>query len=189
MKNIYKIIIVSLLFINCKAQSIVDFETFNQGDNSNKYFKDINNNFANFTGTWQNTTGNLTFRVNLWKVTKEPFIIENNCYMDIIKGSYQIIQDMGTPNETVLHNSVKTTPNGVWEYIINIGTSDGVGAGGSIDDNCAVNATYLTGRLTMMITNPGASPPIAHWTVVRKGPTFGGATFTVPTDIILTKIN
>lgn len=196
MKTIYKIIFISLLFINCKAQEIVDISTYNLSDNSNKYFKDINNNYANFTGTWENTTRNITFRVNLWKDEKVDFTTTDpNCFMDLIRGSYQIIQDAGTSNEIILHNSVKYYPqnNFTRSYVIILRSGYGVTAFGYIDDNCATYPTgqniSLSGSLKIKISNPGVSPSIAHWTVIRKGATFGGATFTVPTDIILTKVN
>lgn len=190
MKTVYKLIFFSLLFINCKAQTVVDISTINNGENSNKYFKDINNHFAKFIGVWENTTGNITFRVSLWKEEMSPIL--DGSYMDIINGSYQIIENAGLPSELLLNNSVKYyTVNGqTSNNIIWIRTANGIGAGGSIVDNCALpSGTQLNGWLTIKITNPGVSPSIAHWTVIRKGATFEGAAFTVPTDIILTKIN
>lgn len=196
MKTIYKIIFISLLFINCKAQEIVDISTYNLSDNSNKYFKDINNNYANFTGTWENTTGNITFRVNLWKDEKVDFTTTDpNCFMDLIRGSYQIIQDVGTSNEIILHNSVKYYPqnNLTKTYCMVLFTGSAIGVSGFIDDNCAAypngESTFLSGRLRITITNPGYTPSTAQWSITRSAGAFGGATFTVPTDIILTKIN
>jgi hypothetical protein len=178
MKNILKIILLSLFFINCKAQTVVDISTYNDGDNSNKYFKDINNNYVNFTGTWENTTGNITFRVNLWKDTKVDFTsMDSNCYKDMIRGSYQIIQNAGSASEIILYNSVKSTPNGVWESIMFLSTGNNIYLGGAIDDNCAKYPTgenaVLSGHLLMQITNPGNVPATAHWTVTRKGGAFG----------------
>lgn len=193
MRNIFKIIAIICISFNCKAQAVVDISTFNQGDNANKYFKDVNNHFANFTGTWENTTGNITFRVTLWKVSEVQWITETNCFMDEINGSYKIIQNAGMANEVILHNSVKyyavndqTSSNIMW-----IRTSNGIGAGGSIVDNCTLpTGTQLSGFVTIKITNSGVAPSIAHWTVKRGGIRFtGDPTFTVPTDIILTKVN
>lgn len=192
MKNIIKIIAIICLSFNCKSQTIVDLSTFNLGDNSNKYFKDLNNHFDKFTGTWENTTGNITFRVTLWKVLQIQFITINNCYADEINGSFKIIQNAGTPQEVVLHNSVKFYPiNGsTSNSIIYLKTVNGIGAAGLITDNCTLPiGSQLGGRLRMEITNPGQSPSRARWTVRREGlGVVGGRVFTVPTDIILTKL-
>jgi broad specificity phosphatase PhoE len=69
-KTIFTILI--LLTFNCiQSQTIVDLSEFNQGDNNGKYFKDVNNNFQNFLGTWEGLISNTkTFRINLFKITK-----------------------------------------------------------------------------------------------------------------------
>lgn len=190
MKNLITIIIISLLFINCKAQTIVNINTHNQGDNTGKYFKDINNNFAKFTGTWENTTGNITFRVILWKITKEPMGSPTKYYMDNFGGSFLIIQDAGTPNEIILHNSIKyysqsnyTSDRTIWGN-----TWDGIDLGGHLEDTCASSGNeILPGFFYLYITNPGITPAIAHWKIKPRA--LMGDYYSIPTDVMMTKVN
>lgn len=190
MKKTIKIIIVSLLFINCKAQTVVPLNTRNTGDNTGKYFKDINNVYSNFTGTWENTTGNITFRVILWRITKDPIGYPTKYHMDMIGGSFMIIQNAGDINEVVLHNSVKyfhqsnTTSNRVvW------GISDNTRLDGHFEDTCASGETeILPGFFSLIRTNPGVTPAIAHWKIKSRS-LLVGSYYSIPTDIMLTKVN
>jgi len=181
-----------LLSINCKAQNIVNLNTFNTGDNSNKYFKDLDNNFANFVGTWENTTGNITFRVILWKESMKPLTNETNSYIDDLFGKFLIIQDAGLSNEVVIHNSVKYFPQNnhtsTWSLLGSPYNSTIYGA--YLEDTCANGGNgVLEGTATMEITNLGTTPLNAHWTVKSSRQLFSGEYFSVPTDIILTKVN
>jgi len=198
MNNILKIALI-LLFINCKAQTTVDISTFNQGDNSNKYFKDLNNNSLYFVGTWENTTSTweetnstITFRVIIWKDEKRPLLNEVNIYMDKLFGKFMIIKNLGLPNEVILHNSVKYFPqsNTTTEWSL-LGTPyNSTVFGAYFEDTCANGGNgILTGTSKMEITNPGINPSIAHWTVKKTIPLKPGESFTVPTDIMLTKVN
>ena len=188
MKNYIKIILVSLLFINCKAQTIVNINTYNLGDNSNKYFRDIDNNFQNFVGTWENTTGNTTFRVVLWKVEMAPFTADINCFKDDILGKFMIIENANMPNEDIIHNSVKYYPqnNLTSESVIYVDTGDGIVCRGLIEDNSG--NMIFRGGLKITITNPGITPSVAHWEINTRVLLLGQS-FTVPIDIMLTKIN
>ncbi|KGO84609.1 DUF6705 family protein [Flavobacterium suncheonense] len=188
MKNIFNITVL-LLFFSCKAQTIVDISTYNQGDNSNKYFKDINNNYQNFIGTWENTNDNITFRLILWKETMVQNFADNNTFMDELKGRFLIIQNAGLPNEVILHNSVKYySQNGyTTNSVITAFSSDGVSLGGTIDDNCSNGGVgILSGWLKMQIVNSGSTPLIANWSV-KASRLLNGESFTVPTNVVLTK--
>lgn len=193
MKNLIKIIIVSLfLTINCNAQTEVNLNTFNQGDNAGKYFKDLNNNFPKFVGTWENTTGNITFRITLWKITKRPMGSPVEYYMDMIGGSFLIIQNAGTTNEVVLCNSVKYYPQSGY-------TSDstfwacsyaGLFLGGHMEDTCASGGNdILTAFFSLVITNPGVTPAIAQWKVKERELSVQGTYYSIPTDVMMTKVN
>lgn len=190
MKNIITILILIIAFTSCRAQQIVNINTFNQGGNNGKYFKDIDNNFPVFIGTWENTTGNLTFRVVLTKTTKKNYITR---YMDKIEGRFLIIENAGTINENIVHNSVKDYPQSgqTSTYVITGATMSGIYFHGLIDDNSIDDNTIgiLTGQLSMEIINTGNSPLQAHWKVFRKGISIQGLNFNVPTDIIMTKVN
>ncbi len=191
MKKTLTILLLTLTILSCKAQTIVNLNTFNQGNNSGKYFKDIDNHFTPFLGTWENTTGNLTFRVILYKTIKKPFGSPVEFFKDKIKGCFLLIENAGMPNETILHNSVKYYPQSgqTSESVILSDTINGVDLFGWIDDNSVDESTIgiLSGRLKMKIINTGSSPLQATWKVYSKGMTIVGFDFNIPTDIILTK--
>ncbi len=197
MKLILKIAFL-LLYLNCNGQTMVDLNTYNQEDNSNKYFKDLNNNYQNFIGTWENTSNSskhsntITFRVIIWKETRKPLSNEKNSYIDDLLGSFMIIKNLGTRNEVILHNSVKyfpqsnTTSNwSLFGYAFNATVYTAY-----FTDTCANGGDgVLSASAKLEITNLGTSPSIAHWTVKRPLALFPGQSFTVPTDIMLTKVN
>lgn len=193
----YNLLIILLLFsLNSNSQTFndVDISTFNQGNNNGKYFKDINNNFQNFLGTWQGTiSGNTTFKINLFKIPQMDFtsLQSPSYYKDIIGGSFQIIKYINTPNEIVLHNSIKYYPqnNITTNNVMYFSTTNGVIGGGSMEDNCANNgtATFTVSKVTMEILNIGNAPLQMHWTAKRKM-MFDTWHLSIPKDIILTKI-
>ena len=186
---------IALLIANLfYAQQVVDISTFNSGNNSNKYFKDINNNYNNFIGTWENTTGNTTFRITLVKIAKTYSLGNHqNVKMDLIKGSYKIIQNAGTPNETILFDSVKQTSNGIWEYVIEMRSNNGTSAYGWIEDNnaiCPNQSQCVLEAWAYLKILPNTNGLQAEWKLKIEGIRFEGDTFRVPTEtIIMTKVN
>ncbi len=190
MKKIIAILILTTATISCKPQEIVNINTFNQGDNSGKYFKDIDNHFTPFLGTWENTTGILTFRVILYKTAKNPRGYPTEYYMDDIEGRFLLIENVGTLNETIIHDSVKYYPQSdqTSENVIIGGAGDGITMGASIQDNSVDENVMgiLPGSLTMEILNTGSTPLQAQWSV-EKGVHIVGFEFNIPTDIVLTK--
>ena len=191
MKNIIKILALFFI-ISCKAQTIVNLNTYNIGDNSNKYFKDLDNNFANFVGTWENTTGNTTFRVILWKEEMKPLQTVNNSYIDDLFGRFLIIENAGLPNEVIIHNSVKYFPQNnltsTWSLLRNPYNATLYGA--YLEDTCANGGNgVLSGAARMEITNLGTTPLTASWRVKSNRHLYPGEYFSVPLDCVLTKIN
>lgn len=191
MKNFIKCLFFSLTFISCKAQTIVNINTFNNGNNSGKYFKDLDNNFQNFIGIWENTTGNITFRITLEKEEQVAMGNPVEYYMDRISGSFKVIQNANMPNEVIIHDSVKyyAISNATTNSVIYAASYGANTLGGHIENNCANNGDdFITGFLKMNITNPGNSPALAHWKI-KSRPLQEGESFNIPTDIILTKVN
>lgn len=189
MKNLFTIITL-LFLISCKAQTVVSINTINQVSNSNKYFKDLDNNSQNFVGTWENTTGEITFRVILWKVERKALSNEINSFIDKIYGKFLIIKNAGQPNETVLHNSVKYYPqNGQTTTWAILGTPyKNNSFSPFIMDTCANGGNgVLEGTVTMEITNLVSSPLTANWSVKSSRDLDAGEYFSVPTNTILTK--
>ena len=185
MKNIIAIILFTITILSCKAQTIVNLNTFNQGNNFGKYFKDVDNHFTPFLGT----AGNLTFRVILYKTTKKPM---GTHYSDYIEGRYLIIENAGMPDETILHNSIKYYPQSgqTSENVIICTSTNGISMNGAIEDNSVDENTIgiLPGNLKMKIINTGSTTLQANWKVTKlKGMSIEGYEFNIPTDIILTK--
>lgn len=113
----YLILIASLVFINCKAQSPI-FPLYNNseyGDISNAYYKDINNIHGQFVGTWLYTNGNTNIKVIFekrdmyYRDSPIPF------YFDKLVGEIQYI-DAGIEQLNTLSNLNINYPNNVWKY-------------------------------------------------------------------------
>ncbi len=187
------ILLAAISFFNCKAQTTVNINTYPKQNESNKYFKDINNNYQNFTGTWESTTGNITFRLILWKVTKDTYHINLNNFIDRIYGRFLIIQNAGNINETILHDSVKYFPqNGYTSDVILFAyATEPNEFGGSFTDTCANGGNgVLEAVFSLEILNLGNAPLQAQWNVKTTSRYLeDGESFTVPTDTVLTKVN
>ena len=189
MKNILKIITL-LLFISCKAQTTVNIDAYGIGDNSNKYFKDIENNFQNFTGIWENTTGIITFRLTMWKVENDPLTSISNSFMDRIYGKYLIVQNAGMPNEIILFESIKYFPqsNYVTNWVLLGKATSSIFASGSFIDTNANNGTnVIDGTFSFEILNIGNTPLQSQWKLKSVGQLSSEEFFTVPTNCILIK--
>ena len=187
MKNI--ILLIAMAFIwSCKAQqTTVNITTLDyRNDNSNKYFKDIDGLYDPFLGTWEYTTGTTTFRVELVK-NKIISTTKVNYAEDKIEGKFYLIENAGTPSEIITCQSESHTPR--WgftpESVIYISSYDGLEAHGGIYDNCA--NYVLSSRLDMTIIDPNATTLTANWHVYRKGLGKSGFTYSIPTDVVLTK--
>lgn len=100
-------IIISLLFLSlsCKAQSpIIDIEkkpSSFEKPQKNAYYKDINNFYNDFEGTWIATEGNKVLKIELKKLTAIPNDIPY--YSDYIVGEYQYIEN-GVEKTNTLNN-------------------------------------------------------------------------------------
>lgn len=177
--------------MNCKAQTIVNINTYPELDDSNKYYKDINNHFPNFVGTWENTTGNITFRLILWKVPQDSNLPSENSFIDRIYGKYLILQNAGLSTELILYNSVKFYPqSGATSNFVLMGrTSDGISCGGYFEDTNANSGTsVLNADYSLIIQNLGSTPLQARWRIKPVRVMTATDSFTVPTDCIMTKI-
>jgi len=192
MKNkLYIIILIAILSISCKAQQIVNINTFNQGNNEGKYFKDINNVFDNFLGTWEYQQNNTIFRIILRKLARNKHKYTNNqsFFKDQIIGHYEKVEILATGRERLIYTSNK--PNGNSneylraEIIIFGGTSDGIKLSASVLDVSIPN-TFPWGTLTAVII-PGSNPSQMTWKI--SGYNLGGRNFNIPIDIIMTKVN
>ena len=193
MKKILTLIAFAILSINCKAQNVVNINTFNHRDSSNKYYKDLDNYYQNFVGTWESTTGNITFRLILTKEARQPILSYQNSFIDKIFGRFLIIQNAGDLNETILHDSVKYFPqNGYTSDVVLFAyATEPNEFGGSFTDTCANGGNgVLEAVFSLEILNLGNAPLQAQWNVKTTSRYLeDGESFTVPTDTVLTKVN
>lgn len=92
MKNIILLLlIVSLSTISCKAQ-ILPIETSSIGKPNNIYYKDLNNEFNKYEGTWRYENGNTSFTIILEK--KEMVYYDSSKkYTDNLNGEYKYIEN------------------------------------------------------------------------------------------------
>ena len=195
MRYIYILWLIGVLS-SCKAQTIVNSNTFNQGDNTGKYFKDLDHNLDPFTGIWEYQNGNQIFRVTLFKA--ERIECENginpSSFKDEIKGHFEMIEigQAGGQVETIIYTSQKKmgASNTDWFPVITVGESyDGVECSCVIYDNSITDIQYgfVRGLLSLKML-PNATQ--MEWKI--RSPqgiydTNQPTDFNVPTDIVLTK--
>lgn len=184
-------ILILFFCIACKSQTIVNISTFNNGDNTGKYFKDLDYNFQSFIGTWENTTNNITFKLFLTMTVKKPMGYPVKYYKDVIEGRFMIIENAGQSNENIICNSVKYYPNsGFTSTNVIFGNANNNVCGGGIDDTCATGSSpILEGSFKLTKLNNTTGLPQAQWEVYKDGITIEGQNFSVPTNVILTKVN
>ena len=163
------------------------------------YYKDIDNVFQHFTGTWTHQTGDTTFVVTLWKETKKAITSENGVtlyYRDEIYGHYKLVQNYNTFNAVVLYtsninylNSPAITPTVIY------GTSiqPNVMAGTIYDINSRDNNfMYYFGKRGVLKMTIGEDFNLnsAHWVITSDEENISdipSLDFVIPTDITLTK--
>lgn len=84
------IIVVTILSINCKAQSpIMPLNEWGE-EQINAYYKDLDNDLDDFVGTWIYTEGNTTLKI---KLKKEVMHFNGKYFEDLIVGEYQYIKN------------------------------------------------------------------------------------------------
>lgn len=207
-KKMKKILIIIFIVAiqNSYAQSVrplSDASLHQDYGNQKIYFKDINNNFTPFLGSWKYTSGTTTFVVSLWKETKYAFTDNNNLsfikyYKDVIFGHYNLYENYGLPNQTLVYTSQKNigaSTTQFWDTIMVSDSETENKLSGMINDVVGNNQNPsfpqgVVGFLSMSI-NPNTSPQTAQWKVTistgmlaENQPT----QFTIPTNIVLTKM-
>ncbi len=93
MKNLIKITIL-LFTINSFSQTIVDIEEMPMRVNAeaNTYYKDINNYYDTFVGTWIYTDGTTSFKLVFQKGVMIASLGNPIYYIDDVVGEYQYIE-------------------------------------------------------------------------------------------------
>lgn len=165
----------------------INFSCYAQLDNNNGINVSTNSNFTPFIGDWEWQNGDETFRV-------EVFADGNN-----LKGHYEMIETDSTGNETTLYKSNKLLNPSLNFYYGSAmfgGSNDGVLFHALIDDNVLMGDgihSRKDGSLAFTITNDGTDgqPITATWRVtILQGlkSTSEPTEFSIPTDILLTKV-
>ncbi len=205
------ITLVLFTFVSCKTtaqpvtiRDIADMKTEDWSVDGpvKKYFKDINNHFAPFIGTWIAPMGNnKTFVVTLWKSTKVANGNPVNFYSDDIEGHYRLVENYHNPNDLNLPTSPEIliyTSDKYWVGTTNVipgiytmSSTDGIHTSGMIiDTSFPVSSPYYRqeGRLGMKILS--TNPTTAQWRISKGSDAKPeDRVFNIPTDIILTKVN
>ena len=95
MKNIYTYLIIVLLTtiqVNSQTSIIALEDIYTNPVSVNDYYQDTNSYLNQFTGTWQYTNGNTTFRIVLSKATM-VYDRTNECHLDAIVGEYKYVEN------------------------------------------------------------------------------------------------
>lgn len=135
MKNIFLILIVSFSFSFCKAQApvnapIISLSTATSDSfkiiNNGAYFKDVDNRYAQWVGTWQYQNGNTLFKIVIEKVegvyfplNSGHFINPITCYVDLLVGKYYYEKDGIVISNHLTYIDPKTAPlicGGIYGY-------------------------------------------------------------------------
>ncbi|MBS4039786.1 MAG: hypothetical protein KGZ81_04230 [Flavobacteriales bacterium] len=147
MKNIIlTLVIISLSALNAQTINIKEKVKFIPG----VYFKDIDQVFDQFIGTYRYQNGNQLFEIKFQKKVHVPINGVFNCHIDMLVGGYKHVFD-----GLELHNGLAQTgtfPNPFHETIdsdmIQIGPAPGC-------NECNVGESFIIG----IITNPGGNAP------------------------------
>ncbi len=92
MKKILTLVFLTIMTLSCKAQSpIINIDGWDGEGIENTYYKDINNYFNVFEGTWLYTEATTSFKI----VLEKGEMVANDIvyYQDDIFGEYQYIKD------------------------------------------------------------------------------------------------
>ncbi|WP_425657689.1 DUF6705 family protein [Tenacibaculum ascidiaceicola] len=119
MKNLYILTFIVFTSLSCKAQTpIIDIEerpTIWDTPTINAYYKDINNFYNGFEGTWVGTRGNKTLKIVLKKEEKIPNDVPY--YADYVFGEY-LYSENGIEKINTLNNSERFNRGITGSYLL-----------------------------------------------------------------------
>ena len=174
-KIVYLLLLIFTVFFSyAQTEKIEDIRQFYNSNLKKSsliiyYYKDVNNYFTPFIGTWIYQNGNQTFVIRFWKETKASYINENpKYYIDELRAHYKLVQNYGQSNEQVIYTSEKNVGNSVtpWPTIIAAGKAlENYKMTGIVFDVAGVlNPSYPTGvRGNLEMTINPANPDTAQW--------------------------
>lgn len=107
MKYILSLLLLSLTAFSCKAQNpiIALFNGNEYAKTENAYYKDIDNAFNRFVGTWKYENGNQELTILLKKQQQFMFTFDNKTfYEDMMYGEYKYKDESGNTLVNTLSN-------------------------------------------------------------------------------------
>jgi hypothetical protein len=103
MKNIIKILILTLVITSCKSQTINIKDRGKIKLEAGQYYKDINNSLNPFVGTWVYTNGNSSLKI----VLEKKINLDNGVFReDVIVGGYEY-----KVNDIIVTNTINELSN------------------------------------------------------------------------------
>lgn len=175
------------IILNTIIVLLINFSCYAQLNNGNGNTASTDSNFVPFIGNWEWQDGNETFKVEIYADGND------------LKGHYKLVETDTNGNETTIYKSNKLlnpSLNFYYGYAIFGGSNDGILFHALIDDNVLLgngNDNVKLGNLAFTIINNGTNgqPITATWKVnILQGlkSTEEPAEFSIPTDIVLTKV-
>jgi len=211
MNNIFFTILTLLFLFTMKAQTPIKPLYMKGGNNvSGAYYKDLNNDFDNFTGTWQLVNGSTTLKI-VFEKREQIYIEDYDAYYDVLVGEYKYLVN-GLEKVNTLPNLV-SPPTDVYAHNI-VGASIIKSTSAPVCNDCTVNERRvslnfndptrpgiqhgLSGKIIVKRADVGASQKIkinlrqsgAYIPPTGTTPTSEQYSFNIPWgEYILTKVN
>lgn len=196
-----KILIIALLLLSSIAfcqtiKPLSAFRTDTQPSSTDEiiipiYYKDTNNFFTPFIGTWTSQIGTNTFVVTFWKETQKPIERDNKIlyYSDEIFGHYKLVQNYGTNSEIIIYTSqinFLNSPTAIPTAIYATCRSYNKLGATIYDINTMSDQKYwgVRGSLEIIISN--TMPNTSTWKISTSEEVNPG-NLVIPTNITLTK--
>jgi len=188
------IILPLLLLISCKAQTTYPLSNYDSSNlKNNNYIQDSEGVLNPFVGTWEWTDGLSNFRIvltkeNHWKAPNDNF------YEDKIFGGYRYIENGNLIIDKLSYTTSFTSNPSTWSSFSSI-----LGGVSYPETNKLIISIYdaVKGKdchatITLQMNSNGIVQ--GHWKLQDKETSnYHGSVkqqgFSIPTDVILTKIN
>lgn len=181
MKNILFILNL-IVILSCKAQSpIISTVDFANNDDIDLvdgcYFKDVENKFTPFIGTWKWESGTSSLEIQFSKLEMVP---SEDIYEDLLIGKYRYVEDgVEKFNSLILDINTENIWRNAYALIWGSGYSQDNYKQFEIKDLAKNLHCYLEVELT--------TPTEATWRVWRQDGGKQPDGFTFPTELTLTK--
>lgn len=189
------ILIAILLSISCKSQTTYPLSNYDPRNlKNNNYIKDTEGILNQFVGTWQWIQGNNTFQIILSKEEHWNGGNNDDYFTDVIVGGYKYIENGNLVIDKLAYTTSFTSDISTWSDFTPI--LGGVTYPQTNQLNLSVydkiKGKSARTKITLQAGTNGSTQ--AHWRLFdAETSNYHGSTkqqgFSIPTNIILTKIN